>query len=158
MRKSGSSLVDDLYILCLKIGVYRWAMSTNTENYSPRGGHNASPSTPPAEPEDMRRLAPLMGPPPEHSRPRSHRSSESVSPRTTVRPASPEPSSSHPSKRIRIGFEHYVPAGGPPRSPIASIPPPDTSRSWQQRELPRIHEDVLCRFWQTDPYVSGSRP
>lgn len=38
------------------------------------------------------------------------------------------------------------------------IPMPDTARShvsWQQqREVPRIHEDVLCRVWQTDPYVS----
>jgi hypothetical protein len=38
------------------------------------------------------------------------------------------------------------------------LPIPDTSRSsmpWQQqRELPRIHEDFLCRVWQTDPYVS----
>lgn len=38
------------------------------------------------------------------------------------------------------------------------LPIPDMARSnvpWQQqRELPRIHEDVLCRVWQTDPYVS----
>jgi len=86
-----------------------------------------------------------------------------------MRPASPEPAG-HSAKRIRVGYEHYVPAGGQ-RSPM--LPMPDTSRShasWhqhhqqqqhqqqqqqqQQRELPRIHEDVLCRVWQTDPYVS----
>lgn len=121
---------------------------------SPRGGNNTSPSTPPAETEDSRQLPPLMRPPPEHQRSSSH-SSECISPRTAVRPASPEPAG-HSSKRIRLGYEHYAPTGGQ-RSPI--LPMPDTSRSraasWQQsRELPRIHEDILCRVWQTDPYVS----
>lgn len=72
---------------------------------------------------------------------------------------SPEPAG-HSAKRIRVGYEHYVPAGVQ-RSPM--MPVPDMARSnvsWQQhqqpqqRELPRIHEDVLCRVWQTDPYVS----
>ncbi|KAB5563337.1 fungal-specific transcription factor domain-containing protein [Coniochaeta sp. 2T2.1] len=132
---------------------------------APRGGNNTSPSTPPAEvADDPRQLPPLMRPPPDQQRPSSH-SSESVSPRTAVRPASPEPAG-HSAKRIRIGYEHYVPvAGAGERSPMIPIPV-DTaaasrshasvSASWQQqpRELPRIHEDVLCRVWQTDPYVS----
>ncbi|KAK4451841.1 hypothetical protein QBC34DRAFT_44410 [Podospora aff. communis PSN243] len=119
---------------------------------APRGGHNTSPSTPPAEPEDTRRLGPMIRPPPDHvMRPSSH-SSESISPRTALRPGSPDLVG--PAKRIRVGYEHFTPAAGP-RSPMA--PTPDTARSalsWHQPELPRIHEDVLCRAWQTDPYVS----
>ena len=120
-----------------------------TASYSPRGGHNTSPSTPPAEPE----LRTIMRAPPDHMRPGSH-SSDSISPRTTHRPGSPDPSLAVPSKRIRVEYDHYASTTGP-RSPIA--PTPDTARSalsWHQPELPRIHEDVLCRAWQTDPYVS----
>lgn len=119
----------------------------------PRGGHNASPTTPPAETEDARRLAPLIRPPPLDSGPRSMQSNDSVSPRTTTRPASPD---SHPAKRMKLGcFKHYVPAGASPRSPAAPIPPiVDPERSWQeQRALPRIHEGVLPRYWQRDEYV-----
>ncbi|KAK3684961.1 hypothetical protein B0T22DRAFT_516764 [Podospora appendiculata] len=121
---------------------------------APRGGHNTSPSTPPAELDDSRRLGGIVRPPPDYIRPSNH-SSESVSPRATVRPASPDFSSAVPLKRARTGYEHYAPTIGP-TSPVA--PAPDTARSvlssWHQPELPRIHEDVLCRAWQTDPYVS----
>ncbi|KAK4219250.1 hypothetical protein QBC37DRAFT_273346 [Rhypophila decipiens] len=122
---------------------------------NPRGGHNTSPSTPPAEIDDSRRLGSLIRPPPEHMRPSTHHSNESASPRATLhRPASPEPLSTVPLKRIRVGYDHFTPITGP-RSPMA--PTPDTARStmsWHQPELPRIHEDALCRAWQTDPYVS----
>ncbi|KAK3325545.1 hypothetical protein B0H66DRAFT_599700 [Apodospora peruviana] len=121
---------------------------------APRGGHNTSPSTPPAEIDDTRRLGTMIRPPPpDHMRPGTH-STESASPRTALRPASPEPIGAVPLKRIRVGYDHFTPIVGP-RSPMA--PTPDTARStlsWHQPELPRIHEDVLCRAWQTDPYVS----
>ncbi|KAK0739567.1 hypothetical protein B0T21DRAFT_285742 [Apiosordaria backusii] len=122
---------------------------------NPRGGHNASsPSTPPAEPEETRRLGGLIRPPTDYTRPGSH-SSGSVSPRTTLRHPSPEMPTSAPAKRIRVGYDHYSPATSV-RSPMA--PMPDTSRPplpWRQPEtLPRIHEDILYRAWQTDPYVS----
>lgn len=86
-------------------------------------------------------------------RPSTH-PGESASPRATMRPASPEPLGAVPVKRIRVGYEQFTPIVGP-RSPMA--PTPDTARSttsWHQPELPRIHEDALCRAWQTDPYVS----
>lgn len=60
----------------------------------------------------------------------------------------------HP-KRVRIGYESYPPPFSGQRSPMA--PTSDAAKpalSWHQPELPRIHEDVLCRAWQTDPYVS----
>ncbi|KAK4203831.1 hypothetical protein QBC40DRAFT_250673 [Triangularia verruculosa] len=122
---------------------------------APRGGHNASsPSTPPADAEDSRRLGGLIRPPTNYTRPGSH-SSGSVSPRTTLRHPSPEMPTSAPAKRIRVGYDHYSPATSV-RSPMA--PMPDTSRPslpWRQPEtLPRIREDILCRAWQTDPYVS----
>jgi len=76
-----------------------------------------------------------------------------MSPRVPFRPASPDPGPI-PAKRMRVGYDHYTPTVGP-RSPMA--PTPDTARStapWHQPELPRLKEDVLCRAWQTDPYVS----
>ncbi|KAK1992688.1 fungal-specific transcription factor domain-containing protein [Colletotrichum falcatum] len=121
---------------------------------APRGGHNTSPSTPPAEPEDMRRLGGSANPN-DMRRPGSN-SSASVSPRTTYRQPSPEPSMPH--KRMRLGFDSYPSTRDEP--PASFRRTPDTvkaSISWQHRqpiELPRIHEDVLNRAWQTDPYVS----
>jgi hypothetical protein len=125
---------------------------------APRGGHNTSPSTPPAEVEDLRRLGGMIQRPPtdhhhhhHHTRPSSH-SSGSVSPRTTLRPASPDLSG--PRKLARVGYEHYSPTTGR-QSPLA--PTPDSARpaapfSWRQPEtLPRLHDDVLRRAWQTDP-------
>ncbi|KAL2023950.1 hypothetical protein VTK56DRAFT_727 [Thermocarpiscus australiensis] len=130
---------------------------------APRGGHSTSPSTSPAEPEDARRFGGLARPTTDYTRAPPSLSRESVSPRTTLRPASPGPGSSSapPLKRARIDYEHYSPTAG--TSPMASTP--DTARSvavfsWRQQPepppppLPRIHEDVLCRAWQTDPYVS----
>ncbi|KAK1761033.1 hypothetical protein QBC47DRAFT_20204 [Echria macrotheca] len=121
---------------------------------APRGGHNTSPSTPPAEPEDTRRLGPMIRPPPEYPRPGSH-SSESMSPRVAFRPASPDHPGANPPKRMRMAYDHYVPTTAEPRSPMA--PKPEAHRplalSWP--ELPRMREDALCRAWQTDPYVSN---
>ncbi|KAK3955378.1 hypothetical protein QBC32DRAFT_311165 [Pseudoneurospora amorphoporcata] len=123
---------------------------------APRGGHNTSPSTPPAEVDDARRLSSLIRPPPhEYVRTSAH-SSESVSPRTTLRPASPEMTSFVPSKRLRIGYDHYAPAGGhrPPMAPAVDHMM-RSNLSWHsQPELPRVHEDAVCRAWQIDPYVS----
>ncbi|OHW91078.1 fungal specific transcription factor [Colletotrichum incanum] len=121
---------------------------------APRGGHNTSPSTPPAEPEDMRRLGGSAIPNDMH-RPGSN-SSASVSPRTTYRQPSPEPSMPH--KRMRLGFDSYPSMRDEP--PASFSRTPETAKasiSWQHRqpiELPRIHEDVLNRAWQSDPYVS----
>ncbi|GAB1314197.1 Glucose transport transcription regulator RGT1 [Madurella fahalii] len=120
---------------------------------APRGGHNTSPSTPPAEPEDIRRLGGMVRPSTDLAR-NSH-SSESVSPRTTLRPASPDQTSAGPLKRARVGYDHYSPTAGT-RSPMPPMAPTSdaarTSLPWRQPEsLPRIHEDVLCRVWQTDP-------
>ncbi|KAK5662993.1 hypothetical protein OQA88_6407 [Cercophora sp. LCS_1] len=121
---------------------------------APRGGHNTSPSTPPAEPEDVRRLGGIIRPPLDHIRPSSH-SGEPISPRPSFRPASPDLPGPIPPKRIRVGYDHYTPTTGP-RSPMA--PTPDTARptlSWHQPELPRIRDDAaLCHAWQTDPYVT----
>jgi len=142
---------------------------------APRGGHNTSPSTPPAEPEDLRRLGGMVPRPPpadisntntnssntnnqpyHHARPNSH-SSGSVSPRTTTtmhRPASPDLAGSGPRKLARVGYEHYSPTTGR-GSPMA--PTPDATRSaptfsWRQPEaLPRIQDDVLRRAWQSEP-------
>ncbi|KAK2059546.1 fungal-specific transcription factor domain-containing protein [Colletotrichum caudatum] len=121
---------------------------------APRGGHNTSPSTPPAEPEDMRRLGGSANPNDMH-RPGSN-SSASVSPRTTYRQPSPEPSMPH--KRMRLGFDSYLSTRDePPASFGRTHETAKASISWQHRqpiELPRIHEDVLNRAWQSDPYVS----
>ncbi|KAJ4306423.1 hypothetical protein N0V88_001224 [Collariella sp. IMI 366227] len=111
---------------------------------APRGGHNTSPSTPPAEPEDIRRFAGI-------ARPSSH-SSESVSPRSAIRLGSPDLVSSVPRKQARVGYEHYSPTAGR-RSPLAPTPESvQSAYSWRQPEsLPRIHEDVLRRAWHHEP-------
>ncbi|KAF6841650.1 fungal specific transcription factor [Colletotrichum plurivorum] len=120
---------------------------------APRGGHNTSPSTPPAEPEDMRRLGGPMASADMHRT--GSASSAPVSPRTTLRQSSAEPPMPH--KRMRLGYESYAPTMG---EPMALSRAPDASRasiSWQPHQpiaLPRIHEDVLSRAWQADPYVS----
>nr|XP_036578416.1 fungal specific transcription factor [Colletotrichum truncatum]KAF6785659.1 fungal specific transcription factor [Colletotrichum truncatum] len=117
---------------------------------APRGGHNTSPSTPPAEPEDMRRMGGPINSNDMH-RPGSN-SSASVSPRTTLRQPSPEPPMPH--KRMRLGFDSYPPMTSEPPSLNRTPEVPKASISWQHRqpiELPRIHEDVLNRAWQTDP-------
>ena len=133
---------------------------THPASYSPRGGHNTSPSTPPAELDDLRRLSGMPGrPPTDHARPSSH-SSGSESPRTALRRASPDhhhSASGPPRKQARVGYEHYSPTAGR-LSPM--VPSPETNRpsySWRQPEaLPRIHDDVLRRAWQTEPYVLGN--
>ncbi|ORY71619.1 uncharacterized protein BCR38DRAFT_331693 [Pseudomassariella vexata] len=118
---------------------------------APRGGHNTSPITSPGEHDEPRQLG--MHPRQlEHARPRST-SSTSISPRTT--------SLSHPSpelpgmplKRVRVGYEQHYESS--PREPSRMFQASEAKNySWQQRDLPRIHEDILCRTWQTDPYVS----
>ncbi|KXX78931.1 Glucose transport transcription regulator RGT1 [Madurella mycetomatis] len=120
---------------------------------APRGGHNTSPSTPPAEPEDVRRLGGMVRPSTDLAR--NGHSSESVSPRTTLRPVSPDQTNAGPLKRVRVGYDHYSPTAGtrspmPPMAPTSDAARP--SLLWRQPEsLPRIHEDVLCRAWQPDP-------
>ncbi|KAJ3947256.1 uncharacterized protein N0V96_003646 [Colletotrichum fioriniae] len=120
---------------------------------APRGGHNTSPSTPPAEPEDLRRLGGSANSNDMH-RPGSN-SSASVSPRTTYRQPSPEPSMPH--KRMRLGFDSYPSMPSDSSALMSRTPETAKVNAWQHRqpiELPRIHEDVLHRAWQSDPYVS----
>ncbi|KAH7152437.1 hypothetical protein B0J13DRAFT_264077 [Dactylonectria estremocensis] len=117
---------------------------------APRGGHNTSPSTPPAELDDMRKLSG----PSRHSdvRMSGSETSSPVSPRTTMRPPSPN-AGSH--KRLRVGYDSYVP-GGPPVVPLANIEPTRVHFPvhHETAELPRISEDVLDRAWGTDPSLS----
>ncbi|KAL2167210.1 hypothetical protein VTG60DRAFT_1586 [Thermothelomyces hinnuleus] len=148
---------------------------------APRGGHNNNtPSTPPADQEEMRRLGSGTASRPtmesvsnssttttnnnpnsssnqqyHYPRPDSH-SSGSVSPRTTTapRPPSPDPAGSGPRKLARVGYEHYSPTTGRV-SPLTPTPeaarPTSTTYSWRQPEtLPRIHDDVLRRTWQAE--------
>ncbi|OHE90219.1 fungal specific transcription factor [Colletotrichum orchidophilum] len=120
---------------------------------APRGGHNTSPSTPPAEPEDMRRLGGSANSNDMH-RPGSN-SSASVSPRTTYRQPSPEPPMPH--KRMRLGFDTYPPMTSEPPALMSRTPETAKANAWQHRqpiELPRIHEDVLHRAWQSDPILA----
>ena len=121
----------------------------------PRGGHNTSPSTPSAEPEEPRRLG---GPPNPNDVSRPGRlASESLSPRSVFRPTNSDESLHH--KRIRVGYDGYSPV---PCEPRRVPPPPDVHKpttAWQPQglELPRIHEDVLHRPWQPEPYVTKPR-
>ncbi|PHH84147.1 hypothetical protein CDD83_2403 [Cordyceps sp. RAO-2017] len=122
---------------------------------APRGGHNTSPSTPPAELDDLRRP---VGP----SRHLDARISDSgssppTSPRTSLHhPSSPEAGY---SKRLKVGPDTYVPHGEPstpslrPMDHAKSQPPPQRP---PPEILPRIPDEVLRRACRTDPY--GSDP
>ncbi|PTD09736.1 hypothetical protein FCULG_00007950 [Fusarium culmorum] len=106
---------------------------------APRGGHNTSPSTPPAELDD--------GP----SRPTHSENGSPVSPRTTLRPSSPD-TGSH--KRLRVGYDSFV--AGEPMHTVPSAEPPRPQMPIQPPaiELPRISEEVLNQAWRTDPCLS----
>ncbi|KAI8659402.1 Zn(2)-C6 fungal-type domain-containing protein [Fusarium sp. Ph1] len=112
---------------------------------APRGGHNTSPSTPPAELDDLRKLG---GP----SRQNESEESSPVSPRTTMRPPSPDVGS---HKRLRVGYDSYVTTGEPAPS-MAPVEPPRPQFPIHRLpiELPRISEEVLNRAWCTDPSLS----
>ncbi|KAM0558502.1 hypothetical protein ACHAPJ_004696 [Fusarium lateritium] len=112
---------------------------------APRGGHNTSPSTPPAELDDIR---PLGGP----SRPTESENSSPVSPRTTLRQPSPDAGS---NKRLRVGYDSYVSTGEPAHAMLPiELPRAQFPISRQPIEFPRISEDVLSQAWRTDPSLS----
>lgn len=78
--------------------------------------------------------------------------SSPVSPRTTVRPPSPDVG---PHKRLRVGYDTYV-STGEPVAPMMPAEPPRTQFPIRQQvaELPRISEEILNRAWRTDPCLS----
>ncbi|KAH9901993.1 hypothetical protein F4778DRAFT_136019 [Xylariomycetidae sp. FL2044] len=123
---------------------------------APRGGHNTSPVTSPAEHDDSRQLG---APPRAHD---TNSSSAPVSPRLSkLSHPSPELPGGIPAKRMKFSAhdQHYPPPLQPTSRPSLLMPqrPPEMpkgSLSWPHRELPRMHEDILCRPWQSDPYVS----
>lgn len=118
---------------------------------APRGGHNGSPTTPPAELDDMRKLG---GP----VRVGEYRLGDSesgspISPRTALPNGSPEESS---HKRLKLDNNRYQSTTEPHGSTSQTL---EHSRAefpahQRPRELPRIPDNVLNRAWQTDPYVS----
>ncbi|KAI5461157.1 hypothetical protein BGZ63DRAFT_228340 [Mariannaea sp. PMI_226] len=117
---------------------------------APRGGHNTSPSTPPAELDDSSK----QGGPSRQTdlRGSGSEASSPVSPRTTLRQPSPD-AGSH--KRLRVGYDSYVPA----EEAVTSVPLPEPIRTsypvqHEVTEFPRIPEDVLSRAWATDPSLS----
>ncbi|KAK8002793.1 alcohol dehydrogenase [Apiospora arundinis] len=112
---------------------------------APRGGHNTSPVTSPsgqaesdplsqADPEVHR--APPYLPAPQHSLTRllSYLVCRPRGCVWTMTITVPRAETAHGSS-------------SPPKFQKANL-------AWQRRDLPRIHEDLLCRTWQTNPYVS----
>ncbi|KAJ2901656.1 hypothetical protein MKZ38_001569 [Zalerion maritima] len=130
---------------------------------APRGGHN-SPGDSSGEAEDSARrmvigsgqMMGMLSTQSDVRRPGSQ-SSASLSPRThMMRPTSPEPPT---AKRPRLVYEtvnnsSYAAMAGDSSAMARTPESAKSSLSWQQPELPRIHEDVLMRAWQTDPYVT----
>ncbi|KAI2641868.1 hypothetical protein GGS26DRAFT_586260 [Hypomontagnella submonticulosa] len=124
---------------------------------APRGGHNTSPVASPAEHEIPRQLGLHPGAT-DYGRPRSA-SSTPVSPRTNKNShPSPELLPGLSAKRMRFSYDDYPRHPPPPTSrPSTMIPIPEIKKAtsngmptWQHHDLPR---DILCRPWQTDPYV-----
>ncbi|KAK8111223.1 uncharacterized protein PG998_007680 [Apiospora kogelbergensis] len=120
---------------------------------APRGGHNTSPVTSPSGQAEVPRNFGTQVRSAEPGRPRSA-SSSSVSPRTTALPHPSPELPGVPAKRMRMDYDHYRPES---RDSTRFFEPPKFQKAnlaWQRRDLPRIHEDILCRTWQTNPYVS----
>lgn len=121
----------------------------------PRGGHNTSPSTPPAELDDRRKLT---GPPRHGDYLISEsESSPPTSPRLGLSRTSPS-SSGFFSKRLKVGPETYRESGEPSRLTARSLDHAKVKISSPRRPevLPRISDEILRRAWATDPY--GSDP
>lgn len=110
---------------------------------APRGGHNTSPASSPGVPMIS------QTPDGEYRHPRSP-SSTSVSPRTTTLPRPSTENSDGAGKRVRVDYEHYQPATTEAATSYQQHENKRAPLSWHQRELPRIHEDLLCRTWPTD--------
>ncbi|KAL8392763.1 hypothetical protein RB595_002809 [Gaeumannomyces hyphopodioides] len=125
---------------------------------APRGGNNTSPSTPPAEMDESRRLGGMVRPPPVMDGPRpGSNSSASVSPRTVLRPASPEMMNPAPAKRPRLGFgehgyghqpaapsySHYTHAPKHPPSPYSHHHYPPQQQQQQQHQTERRRSPVM---------------
>ncbi|KAI1404565.1 hypothetical protein F4819DRAFT_483520 [Hypoxylon fuscum] len=123
---------------------------------APRGGHNTSPVSSPAEHEMPRQLGSQHGMA-DFGRPRST-SSTPVSPRTTKRShPSPEMLPGLSAKRMRYSYDDYPrhPPPPPMSRPPALMQVPEMKKAaggpipaWQHHDLPR---DILCRPWQPDP-------
>ncbi|KAK3904296.1 hypothetical protein C8A05DRAFT_31923 [Staphylotrichum tortipilum] len=118
---------------------------------APRGGHNTSPSTPPAELDDLRRTTsnptttsstptlPRPAPDHHHARPASHSSGSASPGGGGLRRASPDyyphcssSSSAPPRKQARVNYEHYSPTSGR-RSPVL-LPSPHHHSHHQQHQ------------------------
>ncbi|CAH0024151.1 unnamed protein product [Clonostachys rhizophaga] len=119
---------------------------------APRGGHNTSPSTPPAELDDVRTGGSSRRVSAEDF---GRRSVSPVSPRAQYRPSSADAGS---NKRLKVDQQTYVPNRD---SPPSNSMPFHRSRSHiaspiltATPAMPRIPDDVLHRAWQTDPFVT----
>ncbi|KAG6004568.1 hypothetical protein E4U21_000952 [Claviceps maximensis] len=121
---------------------------------APRGGHNTSPSTPPAEIDDKHNVSSV-----------SRRDDQALSSTRSSSPMSPRMLSHEPlpeivyaNKRVKLGQDLYA-TNGDPLLTGGMLRPTDHSQSMLFAErvasdTPRIPDDVLHRAWQTDPYVS----
>ncbi|RFU73666.1 c6 transcription factor [Trichoderma arundinaceum] len=118
----------------------------------PRGGHNTSPSTSPAELDDGRQpngsleAGDLRRSVSDASSPRS--------PRAVMHSASPDRGY---NKRLKLAPEAYVSSGEPPASfnTLMDYPKPRIAEQQPLQEPSRIPDDVLGRAWRTDPFVSN---
>ncbi|KAK7966711.1 uncharacterized protein PG986_000988, partial [Apiospora aurea] len=102
---------------------------------APRGGHNTSPVASPSGQAEVPRNFGAQARTAEPGRPRSV-SSSSVSPRTTTLPHPSPELPGVPAKRMRMDYDHYHSES---RDSTRFFEPP---------------QDLLCRTWQTNPYVS----
>lgn len=119
---------------------------------APRGGHNTSPSTPPAELDEKSKDGSLI-----RQSDAGYAASEPsspVSPRPLLHEASPE--IGFPNKRLKTGSDSHV-ANGEASTALGQTMDHSKSVLSPQRpasDMPRIPDDVLYRAWRTDPYES----
>ncbi|TVY15160.1 putative transcriptional regulatory protein [Lachnellula arida] len=121
---------------------------------APRGGQG-SPDTPPADPEDLSsRPASSSRTDPEPFKVGKRESSESVSPRQILRPATPD-SEMHHTKRQRIGYNDFTPVASEPspRLSVQEVASPATV--WTEPVAPTTLDHSLFREWQVNPFATN---
>ncbi|KAG0646398.1 putative transcriptional regulatory [Hyphodiscus hymeniophilus] len=118
---------------------------------APRGGQG-SPDTPPADPEDLIPRPLSSRTDNELFKIERSENSPSVSPRQTLRRATPE-SDAHPAKRQRTGYADFTPVASEASPQVSVLEPTSPSKVWLDTVNSPIEHNVL-RDWQVNPYTT----
>lgn len=118
----------------------------------PRGGQG-SPDTPPADPEDLIPRPVSSRTDTESFKVEQREDSQSVSPRQTLRRATPD-SDIHPSKRQRTGYTDFTPVASEASPRPSVLEPTSPSNPWHDTLVNSPIDHSVLRDWQVNPYTT----